>query len=210
MRFSQFAQSCAGIALAVIAAPALAGAQPVGGEPPLYQPGVAPVGPDTRPEWREGAPQAARYDMDPGARDAWLSECRRRVSGRDSGIGGALIGGAVGGLAGNRIGGRGNRTVGTVAGAVVGAVAGAAIDRGEDRGRVRDECESYLDSYYDYYAGRQSYGYQPTPVAMAPRGEPECTETVEYVDEDVPVRPKVRRIPARSMKTVPDKRIRTN
>lgn len=226
MRLRHFAQGCAAFALATVATPALVSAQPLpASEPPLYHPGIAPAGPDSRPEWREGA---AGYAMDPGSRAEWLRECRRRVSGRDNGLGGALIGGAVGGLAGNRIAGRGNRTAGTIAGAAVGAVAGAAIDRAEDRDRVRDECESYLDSYYDYYAyaGRHpgnvyrygyqpAYGYpagccQPAPIAMAPRGEPECTETVEYVYEDVPARPKVRRISSPPTKIVPDKRVRTN
>ena len=44
------------------------------------------------------------------------------------------------------------------------------------------------------------------PVA---RAEPECTETVEYVYEDVPVRPrpKARYVPKRT-KIVPDKRVK--
>lgn len=217
MRLRHFVKSCAALALVAAATPAFA-EQPA--PPPVYQPGVAPAGPDTRPEWRDNGPYGAHYAMDPRARDLWLIECRRRISRRDDGVGGAIIGGVVGGIAGNRIAGRGNRTVGTIAGAAVGAAAGAAIDQAEDRGRVRDECESYLDSYYDYYAyaGRNpGYGYQPaygyaTPAAMvpAPRGEPECTETVEYVDEYVPTGPRVRRIPARRGKIVPDKRIKTN
>lgn len=225
MRLSHFVQGCAALALSAIAAPALANDQPAPSEPPLYQPGVAPAGPDSRPEWRENTPQGARYAMDSRARDEWLGECRQRIARRDNGVGGALIGGVVGGIAGNRIAGRGNRTAGTIAGAAVGAVAGAAIDRAEDNGRVRDECESYLDSYYDYYAYASrhpgyGFGYQPAygyaagccqaaPVAIAPRREPECTETVEYVYEDVPARPKVRRIPTKRVKIVPDKRIKT-
>lgn len=212
MRLSHFVQGCAALALTAVAVPALASDQSTGSEPPLYQPGIAPAGPDTRPEWRDSTLQGGRYAMDPRARDEWLGECRRRVSGRDSGVGGALIGGVVGGIAGNRIAGRGNRTIGTVAGAAVGAITGASIDRAEDRGRVRDECESYLNSYYDYYAQaglNPGYGYGPGYGHQA-RGEPQCTETVEYVYEDVPVRPKVRRIPARPAKIVPDKRIRTN
>lgn len=172
-------------------------------------------------------------------RDAWLADCRSRVSSRDSGVGGAVIGGVVGGVAGNRIAGRGNRTIGTLGGAAVGAVAGSAIDRAEDRGRTRDECEAYLDDYYARYAAGgfgPQYGYgsypqayaQPgytsyapaygygaangccggAPVMMVPvQTQPECTETVEYIYEDVPVRPRSYR-PARRTKTIPDKRVK--
>lgn len=168
------------------------------------------------------------------AREAWLADCRSRVSGRDRGVGGAVLGGVIGGVAGNRIAGRGNRTVGTVAGAAVGAAAGVAIDRAEDRGRVRDECEAYLDDYYARYAagpayqggyayapsyGAPTYAYAPgygypasgccmaAPVMMVPvQTEPECTETVEYIYEDVPVRRKTYR-PART-KIVRDKRVK--
>lgn len=177
--------------------------------------------------------------MDP--RDAWLADCRERVSRRDNGVGGAVIGGVVGGIAGNRIAGRGNRTVGTVAGAAVGAIAGAAIDRAEDAGQ-RDECEAYLDNYYASY-GQQGYGYPGygyasygygggyaypgygygyaaggccgggVPMMMVPmqRSEPECTETVEYVYEDVPApapRQRTRYVPEKRQKIVPDKRVK--
>jgi uncharacterized protein YcfJ len=160
--------------------------------------------------------------MDSQARDAWLSECRRRLSLNDNGLGGAVIGGVLGGVVGNRVAGRGHRTIGTVAGAAVGAVAGAAIDRAEDRGAARDQCETYYDDYYARYAhagpgyghGYPAYGYgccqQPmmmVPVYMVP-GKPDCKETVEYVYETVPVRHKARRIPSKRVKIVPDKRIR--
>ena len=46
------------------------------------------------------------------------------------------------------------------------------------------------------------------PVMQMPRAEPECTETVEYVYEDVPVRPARRVIPQKRVKVVPDKRIK--
>jgi hypothetical protein len=165
--------------------------------------------------------------MDPGARDAWLADCRQRLSRRDNGLGGALLGGVVGGAAGYGIAGKRHRTLGTVAGAAVGAVAGMAIDKAEARGS-RDECEAYLADYearYSHgYAGYEhGYGYggyaqghpgysgggcaPMTPMMMVPvmrmaRAEPECTETVEYVYEDVPVRPAKRKI-------VPDKRVKT-
>jgi hypothetical protein len=201
--------------------------------PAPEQPGVAPSGPDMRPEWRDGARPAPAYGIDPRARDEWLGECRSRASRRDDGLGGAVIGGLVGGFAGNRIAGRGHRTVGTIAGAAVGAVAGAAIDNAEDRGRARDECETYLDDYYARYSqptGHHGYGYAPgygyaqqayatangccgatvpmmmVPVMMAPRSTPECTETVETTYEYVPVRRRVYHAP----RPVPDKRIRTN
>lgn len=175
---------------------------------------------------------ATLYGFDPAARDAWLTDCRQRLSARDSGTGGAVIGGVVGGLAGNRIAGRGNRTVGTIAGAAMGAAAGAVIDRAEDAGRSRDECEAYLADYYAHYtrgAYYPAYGYgygypapayhayaapgccvaaQPMMMVPPARAEPECTETVEYVYEDVPQRPAPgkRHIPRRG-KIVPDKRV---
>ncbi|KQM21845.1 glycine zipper 2TM domain-containing protein [Novosphingobium sp. Leaf2] len=172
----------------------------------------------------EGDRQYRREDYD-HAREGWLADCRRRISSRDSGVGGAMIGGVAGGVIGNRIAGRGNRTLGTVAGGLAGAAAGVAIDKAEDRGRARDECEAYLD---DYYAGYQrgpagydapygygqaypGYGYPVMAVPMmmvpAPQSRPPCTETVEYVYEDVPVRPARRVIPRRA-KVVPDKRVR--
>jgi hypothetical protein len=176
-------------------------------------------------------------------RENWLADCRQRLSARDSGVGGAVIGGVVGGVAGNRIAGRGNRTVGTLAGAAVGAAAGVALDKAEDRGRNRDQCEAYLDDYYAHYQqggypggpgyqpqygypqqgyvpqGDPGYGYpvMAVPMMMVPVAQPQpphCTETVEYVYEDVPVRPARRVIPRRAkivtdkrVKLVPDKRV---
>lgn len=226
MRLRQIAQTVTATAVAMIAfgsAPAFAHEGPHGhgaypGAPP-YADGRA----DARPEWRGhhgGAPQHPGYDYQ--ARDAWLADCRSRVSRRDNGVGGAVIGGLVGGVAGNRIAGRGNRTAGTIAGAAVGAVAGAVIDKAEDRGQSRDECEAYLDNYYASYshgygAGYSGYGYgyqgYAVPMMMVPvhfqRSEPECTETVEYVYEDVPVRPRPRARPmTKRVKVVPDKRVK--
>ena len=186
-------------------------------------------------------PAGARYDgYDSAAREAWLADCRQRLSSRENGAGGAVIGGVVGGVAGNRIAGRGNRSVGTVAGAAVGAVAGAAIDRAEGARRHRDECEAWLDDYYARYAqgggypGYESgYGYaypqgysfpfaypagccmapamMAVPMMMVPQVQPKpnCTEIVEYVYEEVPVRPAARKryIP-RPAKIVPDKRVK--
>lgn len=217
----------AAAALALLATPALAGEHRHDGPPPI----------DPRGAPYPGGPAYGSYngydDYDHGAREAWLADCRKRLSSRDSGLGGAVIGGVVGGIAGNRIAGRGNRTLGTVAGAAIGAAAGAAIDKAEDAGRNRDECEAYLDDYYARYAqgggypgygyGYQqgyypAYGYQAQGCCMAPmmampvmmvpltRAEPECTETVEYVYEDVPVRPRKRHVPKRT-KIVPDKRV---
>lgn len=183
---------------------------------------------DMPPPPPESASQPHYAPYDSGARDAWLADCRQRLSSRDNGVGGALIGGAVGALAGNRIAGRGNRTVGTVAGAAVGAIAGTVIDKAEDRGRNRDECEAYLDDYYARYTqpgyGYPGYGYgypagygyaqggccmaQPmmmVPVMMVPvaQPKPECKETVEYVTEWVPARRHKR---VYRSKIVPDKR----
>lgn len=194
---------------------------------------LAHDGPDygvPQPSWK-----ANRYDrpmMDPGAREAWLDECRKRVSmsRRDNGVGGAIIGGVIGGVAGNRIAGKGHRTVGTVAGAAVGAAAGMAIDKAEDRNsRELDECEAYLENYYaQYRGGYPGYGYhgqgyaypaygyggaccQPmmmVPIMRVARSEPRCTETVEYEYVDVPVRPKPRPVPDKRIKIVPDKRVK--
>lgn len=228
-----FAGATLAVALAS-AAPAFAQDSVPGAPPPAGMP-------DTRPEWKGAPPypyQGAQqsYGMDPRARADWLTECRRRAGYRDDGVGGAIIGGLVGGVAGNRIAGRRHRTVGTVAGAAVGAAAGMAIDKAEDRGRSRDECEAYLDDYYARagaaYAGYGypgaygygAYGYAPAsaccgapmmmvPVMMQPRGEPRCTETVEYIEE--PVRPRARVIPRRAVpdkriRVAPDKRVRVN
>lgn len=191
------------------------------------------------PEAGAGATPPSPYYFDPAARDAWLADCRQRLSKRDSGLGGAAIGGVVGGLAGNRIAGKGNRTVGTIAGAAIGAVAGAVIDKAEDAGRNRDECEAYLDDYLARYgqAGYpghgfgygQGYGYahagygyaaggccmmgQPMMMVPVMQAKPQCTETVEYVYEDVPVRPRPvkRYVPKpKPTKIVPDKRIKTS
>lgn len=89
------------------------------------------------------------------------------------------------------------------------------IDKAEDTGRDRDECEAYFDDYQARYqnGGYAQQGYYPGYVYPAQgwmppaRTEPNCTETVEYVYEDVPVRPARRAIPSRS-KAVPDKRVR--
>lgn len=241
--------TAAAAVLAIAASPAAAhdGPPPPGsyehqGQMPAYPGGPYPGEngyPDPRPY--PGGYQAQYGGYDPAARDAWLADCRHRLSSRDSGVGGAVIGGVVGGVAGNRIAGRGNRTVGTLAGAAVGAAAGAIIDKAEDRGRNRDECEAYLDDYYarytqrgprlpyEYgyaqqgyaaypsYGGYPAYGYvQPCcmaqPMMMVPMmvpAKPQCTETIEYVYEDVPVRPAPRKryIPKRT-KIVPDKRVK--
>lgn len=172
----------------------------------------------------DGDRQFRQDDYD-HAREAWLADCSHRTSARDSGVGGAVIGGVAGAVIGNRIAGRGNRTIGTVAGGLAGGAAGVAIDRAEDRGRARDECEAYLDDYYAAYqrgpAGYGApYGYVPAyagygypmmavPMMMvpAPQSRPPCTETVEYVYEDVPMRSARRVIPRRA-KVTPDKRMR--
>jgi uncharacterized protein YcfJ len=197
--------------------------------------GTPSVREDVRPAPHEHAPPAIYAPVtsaplaNPG-REAWLADCRQRVSARDRGVGGAVIGGLVGGVAGNRIAGRGNRAVGTLAGAAVGAAAGAVIDKAEDSGRIRDECEAYLDDYYARYqapgndrpyaaAPAYAYGYPQgyaygccgTPVMMVPapvQAQPECTETIEYVYEDVPVQRKSYRRPAKRTKIIRDKRVK--
>jgi len=214
MRLRHLVRACAaGASLAI----AVAAANPVLAHGD-HEPGMAPPGPDARPEWKGDAP-ARPYPpqtIEPRVRDEWLAECRRRMA--DDGVGGAVIGGLVGGVAGNRIAGRYHRTAGTIAGAAVGAVAGMAIDKAEDQGRTRDRCETYLDDYYAYQAyyggyAQPGYGHAASACcrqpALAP-GEPECTETIEYVTEYVPA-PKARRsIPRRPSKVVPDKRVKVN
>lgn len=208
MRFRHFVQTTAALALAAgLSTPALAGDKHRHHDR------------DDRPEWRED-----RMQFD---REAWLDDCRERVSlhRRDNGVGGAVIGGVAGGLLGNRIAGRGNRTVGTIAGAAVGAVAGAAIDKAEDRGRDRDECETWLDDYYAGAAGYGHPGYAPgyaqpgygygyygagAPMVMVPvmmPGKP-CveTETVEYVTPR-PARRVIPRRPDKRIRIAPDKRV---
>lgn len=228
----------AAAALTLCATPVLAHDHDHGDHLPMSEPQAGasyPGGPYAPPpsSYPGGPDYGPHYGgFDPAAREAWLADCRHRLSSRDSGLGGAVIGGVVGGVAGNRIAGRHNRTVGTVAGAAVGAVAGAAIDKAEDAGRNRDECEAYLDDYYASYSSggypggpyagyyyQPAYGYAPQgccmqpmmarPMMMVPvmQPQPHCTETVEYVYEDVPVRPARRHIP-RPTKVVPDKRVK--
>ena len=95
---------------------------------------------------------------------------------------------------------------------------------------ARNECERYLDDYLAYYAQvSRPYGYgyghgQPmapgaggccyggpvmmVPIVRQPAARPRCTETVEYIEEDVPVRPRVKRVPDKRIRVVPDKRFR--
>jgi len=206
----------------------------------LADPALAQDNPGTQAEGDAGAdnrippppgypgPGYSTPRMDPAVRETWLADCRKSLSKRDSGLGGAVIGGVVGGIAGNRIAGRGHRTAGTVAGAAIGTGAGMLIGRAGDDGRARDECETYLEDYEARYTqgysgygyggygyGYPAYGYRggccmPTmmvPVIPMPRAEPQCTETVEYVYEDVPARPARRVVPDKRVKIVPDKRI---
>lgn len=167
---------------------------------------------DQRPEWRgpeargpapmhHGSHAAPGYDRGgydragyERAREDWLYECRRRMSGsdrrdRDDGVGGAIIGGIAGGVIGNRVAGRHDRTAGTIAGAAIGAVAGGLIDRAEDRGRTRDDyadyCERYLNAYSQPGYGQTGYYMQPAPMMMMvpvtmvqQQTQRPCTETV--------------------------------
>lgn len=229
--------AAAGMACLASSGAALAQDEP-GWRDGRWQGGASAPRPNDRPPIHEEAPpapypQVASAPLANPGREAWLADCRQRVSARDRGVGGAVIGGIVGGVAGNRIAGRGNRTVGTIGGAAVGAAAGAIIDKAEDAGRTRDECEAYLDDYYARYQasgdGRPygatmagpayAYGYPQgyaygccgaAPVMMVPapvQAQPECTETVEYVYEDLPVRRPAYR-PVKRTKIVRDKRVK--
>lgn len=195
----------AAAAMSLAATPALAQ------QSPAYPGGLYPGEVYEEVQDSQGGDEAQRYGgYEPAARDAWLVDCRQRLSARDSGLGGALIGGVVGGFAGNRIAGRGNRTVGTLAGAAVGAAAGTVIDKAEDTGRNHDECEAYLDDYYARYTqsgGNPGYGSYAQQGYYPAQPQPSCTETVEYVYEDAPVRPAYRVIPKRP-RAAPDKRVR--
>jgi hypothetical protein len=210
MRLSRSALfSAAALASLAFAAPALAhpdAPPPPPGAHSMPHPGSHP---DMRPEWRG-------HDGYQDQRGAWLTECRRRFSRHDSGVGGAIIGGVAGGVLGNVIAGHGNRTVGTIVGAGVGAVAGAVIDRAEDRGREnRDYCESYLDYYSHAGQGYGGYGHQmmATPMMMVPvmvvqgQGQRECTETVTTTEWVTVRRPHHRYVPP-PRRVVPDKRVR--
>ncbi|MEY4722017.1 MAG: hypothetical protein RIQ46_1742 [Pseudomonadota bacterium] len=235
MRLRHSIQTSALIGALALATPALAHDAPI-----VPQPGVVPanlpVNVDARPVLKVNAPlpqQPAVLGPEPRAREAWLTECRRRLVRRDNGLGGGIVGGLLGGLLGNRIAGRGNRTTGTIVGGVAGAVAGVVIDKAEDagRGQSADYCEAYLDDYYARNA--QAYGYMgqgmayaaPVPVALVPvatgyqayqaAGQGACTETVtttEYVEE-VPVRRRHiqrRAVPDKRVRIVPDKRVPAN
>ena len=134
---------------------------------------------DARPQWRSPEGHLGRYNFE-RVRSEWLIECRDRLAG------GARLPGPYGDAPG--------------------------------------ACEDFLE---DFYArgphpahGPLPWAYPPgygslagcctgvpmmmVPVMMPPKAEPECTETIEYVYEDVPAAPRIRRAPARQ----PDKRIR--
>lgn len=191
--------------------------------PPQSLPSVtdAPIAiPPVPPEAPYAVP--ATYQVDPRAREAWLTECRRRTAeyyggGRNNGgIIGALVGGLAGGIIGNRIDDGPDRAGGTIGGAVlggvVGAVAGNAIGKASQRSRSNgyDYCEAYFDDYYRQYnqarpAPAPAY-YAPSPAARP------CTEEVVY--EYVPVtRSRTIRRPAphrAAPRVIRDKRVRIN
>ena len=76
MSFRRIAEICgagSALALALIMATPAAAADAMPGDGPSY-PAAAP---DMRPEWRGGGYAA---QVDPRARDAWLSECRHRTA----------------------------------------------------------------------------------------------------------------------------------
>ena len=99
-------------AVAALAAPALASAQPYGYGSPEYQRGYNANGYDRDVSRRDARAYRGDYD----------SRCRhdRRSSGNKGTVAGALVGGASGALIGGDV-------VGGLGGAGVGAVAGHAI-----------------------------------------------------------------------------------
>lgn len=87
-------------------------------------------------------------------------------------------------------------------------------------GSVRgpESCNAFLRDFYGR-VGPYGHGYYGPQTVMVPVfqpavAEPECTETVEYVTEDVPARRTIRRAPPRTpdkrIRIAPDKRTRVN
>ncbi len=102
-------------AVATLAAPAVAAAQPYGYSSPEYQRGYNPNGYEVQNR------NARAY------RDDYAARCRhdRRSDGNKGTVAGALVGGASGALIGGNL-------VGGLVGAGVGAVAGHAIAKSRD------------------------------------------------------------------------------
>ena len=154
---------------------------------------------DHGPDWQDGASEAPRPRFDPAAREAWLADCRHSM-GPD----------------------RRDPRVADECESILSDYYARFYD-----GSYRQPDPGYAYPGYGYpgygYPGHApAYfpGYPPqngccttAPVVMVPvqQPKPECTETIEYVYEDVPVRRKVykpRVVHDKRVKIVPDKRIK--
>jgi len=154
-----------------------------------------PAAPAATPASSPAPAVLAASQVDARAREDWIAECAQRRSGGDS--------------------------------------SRWARKHGNPAGQARTECARYLDDYYAYYAAHARamapYAYGPgaampvqtagccqagpmmmVPIVRMPRGEPECTETVEYIEEPVRVRPRARPRPApdKRIRVAPDKRVK--
>jgi uncharacterized protein YcfJ len=149
---------------------------------------------------------------------------------------GGVVGGVAGNRIagrGNRVVGT---VAGAAVGAVAGSAIDRAEDRGRNRDECEAYLDDYYTRYaagefnrgypqYDqgYYqqpgygvSYAPAYGYPAAgccgqaPVMMVPvqQAQPQCTETVEYVYEDVPVHRRAYRPAVKRTKVVADKRIR--
>jgi hypothetical protein len=183
-RLLQTTVAATAMTLAAFGAPALAQDGPMPPPPPMMHGGHSAPGTSSAP--------GGGYEPPLQMRSSWLAECRDRLH-----------------------------------------------HGGIRRESAAERCERYFDDYYAYYRSAQPapaygpvysqrYSYaaptmssgcmpcqRPAMVAPGPapyvrRGEPECTETVEYEYVDVPVRAAPRRRAAPPPRAVPDKCIRVS
>lgn len=154
------------------------------------------------------------------------------------GVVGGIAGNRIAGRGNRTAGTVAGAAVGAVAGAVIDRAEDAG-PRDECEAYLDNYYASYGQGGYSYPgagypgAGYASYGYGNgypypaygysgygyasggccggAPMMMVPiqRAEPECTETVEYVYEDVPApAPRPRYVPQKRQRIVPDKRVK--
>jgi hypothetical protein len=151
------------------------------------------------------------------------------------GVVGGVAGNRIAGRGNRTIGTVGGAAIGAVAGAAIDRAEDRGAARDECEAYLDDYYARYAAGGFGpqpgYAGSSQAYvqpgyaqpvyapGYAPAygypvangccggaPVMMVP-AQPQCTETVEYIYEDVPVRQRSYR-PARHTKIVPDKRVR--
>jgi uncharacterized protein YcfJ len=199
----------------------------------MTQSAPMPVRSDDRPRYDGPTQPLAMPGRDAWLVDC-RSRTEARDNGVGGAVIGGVVGGVAGNrIAGrhNRVVG----TLGGAAvGAVTGAAIDRAEDRGRARDECEAYLDDYYARYAEQYAqpGVSGYragyaqpgymaGYAPgyayggnngccasAPVMMVPvQTQPECTETIEYIYEDVPVRQHSYR-PVKRQKIVTDKRVR--